>query len=318
MARFFDAPLHRDESSAVRVAGLHSDGRRLELEVTQSPMQTEGGTFGVLVVRDRTDSNVRHRAEIQAKHREAVLDLGRLALSEMPFEELLMRAATIAVETLGVDRALISEQRDGRLIRRAVAGAVDVDRRLDPGVARTDERPRARHRRDDPPRRPGPAPGPGGPERGRHPPRGRHPDPRAGRALRHPRRVSPGERGVDRRRGRLPRVARPPAVVRGRGRVGAARSRRDAGASAGHPRQLPGRHRDQGPRGPLPRHEPALPRAARHRPGHDDRAHRTRRLPRRGRRRAALPTTARCCAAGTRCRSRRRWSTPTAATSTAR
>ena len=89
-------------------------------------MQTEGGMFGVLVVRDRTDSNVRHRAEIQAKHREAVLDLGRLALSEMPFEELLMRAATIAVETLGVDRALISEQRDGRLIRRAVAGTVDV------------------------------------------------------------------------------------------------------------------------------------------------------------------------------------------------
>ena len=37
-----------------------------------------------------------------------------------------MRAATIAVETLGVDRALISEQRDGRLIRRAVAGTVDV------------------------------------------------------------------------------------------------------------------------------------------------------------------------------------------------
>ena len=126
MASFFDAPLHRDESSAVRVAGLHSDGRRLELEVTQSPMQTEGGMFGVLVVRDRTDSTVRHRAEIQAKHREAVLDLGRLALSEMPFEELLMRAATIAVETLGVDRALISEQRDGRLIRRAVAGTVDV------------------------------------------------------------------------------------------------------------------------------------------------------------------------------------------------
>ena len=94
---------------------------------------------------------------------------------------------------------------------------------------------------------------------------------------------------MDRRRGRLPRVARTPAVVRRRGRVGAARSRRNSGASAGHPRQLPGRHRDQGPRGPLPRHQPALPRAAGHRPGHDDRAHRTRRLPCRGRRRAPLP-----------------------------
>jgi len=58
------------------------------------------------------------RAEVQAKHREAVLDLGRVALSDVPFDELLLRAATITVETLGVDRALISEQRDGRLGRR--------------------------------------------------------------------------------------------------------------------------------------------------------------------------------------------------------
>jgi PAS domain S-box-containing protein len=122
MVQFFDAPLHRDEATATRVAGLHRDGRTLELEVTQSPLHTDVGMFGVIVVRDKTGSTIRDRAEIQARHREAVLNLGRLALSEMPFDELLQRAAEITVETLGVDRALISEQREGQLVRRAVSG----------------------------------------------------------------------------------------------------------------------------------------------------------------------------------------------------
>ncbi len=125
MARFFDAPLLRDEATAQHVAGLHRDGRVLELEVTTSPLSTDAGTYGVMVVRDRTGSTLRDRAEIQASHREAVLDLGRLALSDMPFDELLQRATAITVEALGVDRAIISEQRDGRLLRRAVSGVLD-------------------------------------------------------------------------------------------------------------------------------------------------------------------------------------------------
>ncbi len=126
LSRFFDAPIHRDEATAEHFTGLHRDGRELALQVTVSPLKTASGTFGVLVVRDRTDRTVRGRSEIQAGHREAVLDLGRLALSDMPFDELLQRAAAITVEALGVDRALISEQRQGRLIRRAVAGTLDV------------------------------------------------------------------------------------------------------------------------------------------------------------------------------------------------
>ena len=126
MARFFDAPIRRDEATAERFTGLHRDGRHLHLEVTVNPLTTPAGTFGVLVVRDRTDQTLRDRAEIQAGHREAVLNLGRLALSELPFDELLRRATAITVETLGADRALISEQRDGRLIRRAVAGDLGV------------------------------------------------------------------------------------------------------------------------------------------------------------------------------------------------
>jgi PAS domain S-box-containing protein len=122
MARFFDAPVQRDHATPERFTGLHRDGRELELEATVSPLTTEAGTFAVLVVRDRTERTARERSEIQASHREAVLDLGRLALSDIPFDELLARAAGITVETLGVDRALISEQRGGILVRRAVAG----------------------------------------------------------------------------------------------------------------------------------------------------------------------------------------------------
>jgi PAS domain S-box-containing protein len=126
MARFFDAPVRRDQATAEHITGLHRDGRRLQLEVTVSPLRTNGATYGVLVVRDRTDETIRERAEIQASHRQAVIDLGRLAVSEMPFDELLQRAAQTVVDTLGVERALISEQRDGQLIRRAVAGDLDV------------------------------------------------------------------------------------------------------------------------------------------------------------------------------------------------
>jgi two-component system, cell cycle sensor histidine kinase and response regulator CckA len=126
MLQFFEAPVQRDEASAQRVHGLHRDGRVLDLEVTTSPLTTPEGTFGVLVARDRTDQTVRDRAEIQARHREAVLDLGRLALSEIAFDELLQRATAITVETLGVDRALISEQHEGQLVRRAVAGELGV------------------------------------------------------------------------------------------------------------------------------------------------------------------------------------------------
>jgi two-component system cell cycle sensor histidine kinase/response regulator CckA len=126
MARFFDAPIRRDEATAERFTGLHRDGRRMQLEVTINPLTYAGAIYGVLVVRDKTDQTVRDRAEIQASHREAVLDLGRLALSEMPFDELLQRATDITVETLGVDRAIISEQREGRLHRRAVSGDLDV------------------------------------------------------------------------------------------------------------------------------------------------------------------------------------------------
>jgi PAS domain S-box-containing protein len=126
LARYFDAPIRRDEISPARFSARARDGRRLDVEVTISPLTTPAGTFAALVVRDRTEQTIRDRADIQARHREAVLDLGRLALSEMPFDELLQRAADITVETLGVDRALISEQRDGRLIRRAVAGPLPV------------------------------------------------------------------------------------------------------------------------------------------------------------------------------------------------
>ena len=128
IARFFEAPVHRDEATAERFTGLHSDGRELQLEAMIRPLSTEAGTFGVLIVRDRTDRNLRARSEIQTSHREAVLNLGRLALSELPFEELLTRAAQITVQTLGVDRAVISEQQEGSLIRRAVAGSLGVDR----------------------------------------------------------------------------------------------------------------------------------------------------------------------------------------------
>jgi two-component system cell cycle sensor histidine kinase/response regulator CckA len=126
IARFFEAPVHRDEAAAEHFLGLHSDGRELQLEATIRPLTTDGAMFGVLVVRDRTERSVRTRNEIQASHREAVLSLGRLALSELPFEELLTRAAEITVQTLGLDRAVISEQREGSLIRRAVAGALGV------------------------------------------------------------------------------------------------------------------------------------------------------------------------------------------------
>jgi PAS domain S-box-containing protein len=126
MVQFFEALLHRDEASAQRVQGLHRDGRILDLEVMTNPLTTDSGMVGVLVVRDRTDQTLRDRAEIQARHREAVLDLGRLAVSELPFDELLQRATAITVETLGVDRALISEQQDGHLFRRAVSGDLGV------------------------------------------------------------------------------------------------------------------------------------------------------------------------------------------------
>jgi two-component system, cell cycle sensor histidine kinase and response regulator CckA len=126
LERYFDAPIRRDEISPARFAARARDGRRLDVELTISPLATPAGAFAALIVRDRTEQTIRDRADIQARHREAVLDLGRLALSEMPFDELLQRAADITVETLGADRALISEQRDGRLVRRAVAGPLPV------------------------------------------------------------------------------------------------------------------------------------------------------------------------------------------------
>jgi PAS domain S-box-containing protein len=126
LERYFDAPIRRDELTPAHFAARARDGRRLDVEVTISPLTTPVGAFAALVVRDRTEQTIRDRADIQARHREAVLDLGRLALSEIPFDELLQRAADITVQTLGADRALISEQRDGLLVRRAVAGPLQV------------------------------------------------------------------------------------------------------------------------------------------------------------------------------------------------
>jgi PAS domain S-box-containing protein len=126
LARYFDAPIRRDELTAAHFEGIRADGRRIDVEATTSPLTVGGDRYAVIVIRERTEQTLRDRAEIQAHHREAVLDIGRLALSELPFDELLQRAADVTVETLGADRALISEQREGRLIRRAVAGTHPV------------------------------------------------------------------------------------------------------------------------------------------------------------------------------------------------
>src|SRR5918911_4865936 len=55
IARFFEAPIARDEATAERFVGLHRDGRELQLEATIRPLTADGATFGVLVVRDRTE-----------------------------------------------------------------------------------------------------------------------------------------------------------------------------------------------------------------------------------------------------------------------
>ena len=301
MARFFDAPVHRDESSrrpsaspACTATGASSSSRPRSARCS-----TEAGTFAVLVVRDRTERTARERSEIQAEPPRG----GARPRAPRAVRHAVRRAARARRADHGRDarrrprahlRAARRHPHPPRGRRRGGRA-----RRGGPGRAHADERPRARHGRHDPARRPRPAAGARDPRGGRHLPRGGRPDPRArpsasassARTAR-----SAGTWTAD-EVGFLESLAHLlSAAVEGE--AAQARRRRDAGAAAGDPRQLARLDRDQGPRGPLPRHEPAPARGAGPRgpAGHRPHARTTSSPPRPPTR--CRPTTARCCTAG--------------------
>jgi two-component system, cell cycle sensor histidine kinase and response regulator CckA len=134
--RYIDTAVAHPFEMPREFRGLHRDGREIPIEASINPLRTDQGTFVVSTLRDVSERRRMESLAVQARHRQAVLELGRLALSDITLQDLLERAAEIAVSTLDVDRALISELREGTLIRRAVAGRLPVASAVVP-VSRT-------------------------------------------------------------------------------------------------------------------------------------------------------------------------------------